>query len=70
MRTPNAIMIAVLLAVAPQVAQAQLGIKGGFSYGNVSNRLPRSCGAFAVGSSCRYHCCQLGFRHLPFGGGS
>lgn len=38
MRTPIALMTAVLLGVAPSVAHAQLGIKGGFSYGNVSNR--------------------------------
>jgi len=32
------ILAGALVAFAPQAAQAQIGIKGGFSYGNVSNR--------------------------------
>jgi hypothetical protein len=38
MRSALAILTIGLAAVVPPVASAQIGMKGGFSYGNVSNR--------------------------------
>ena len=57
---------AVLLGAAPSIAHAQIGLKGGFSYGNVSNRglLPGALherNGFAVGLSLVSARSLLGF---------
>lgn len=57
---------AILLGAVPSVAHAQIGLKGGFSYGNVSNRglLPGALherSGFAVGLSLVSARSLLGF---------
>jgi hypothetical protein len=66
MRCTLGILVAVLTGVAPQTVQAQLGIKGGLSYGNVSNRgvLPGNLDTrtgFAVGLALGSSTGLLGF---------
>lgn len=66
MKRTLAITAAVLLCAAPSIAHAQLGLKGGFSYGNVSNRglLPGALherNGFAVGLSLVSARSLLGF---------
>ena len=65
-RTLAITAVAVLLGAAPSVAHAQIGLKGGFSYGNVSNRglLPGALherNGFAVGLSLVSARSLLGF---------
>jgi outer membrane protein with beta-barrel domain len=66
MRYTIGILAAALMVAVPPAARAQLGIKGGFSYGNVSNRgvLPGNLDTrtgFAAGLSLNSGTGLLGF---------